>query len=440
MYANASLIFALLIIAHYHHQGTLFMRILVITNYYPPFEQGGWGQLTYDVVQQLKSRGHEVLVLTSQHRRDELPASEEGVERTLFLESPDHIHYKMKYTLAYRREEAANKRIVAHCCRKFAPDVVYVNGMWNLPVCVAQTAESCLPGRVAYYMASYWPAEQDAHSAFWQDLPDGWKRLPKQLVGRVLVNWWLKPAARNQLDFRVVMCVSDYLRRRIVAEAGIPEERTRVVYNGIDLADFPLRPLPAHTNNPRTLKLLYAGRFHPDKGVHTIIESLGHLWQQTPSLPISVTLVGKGTPAYEEELRNLVQKLGVAKWIIFKPFVAREKMPAILREHDALIFPSIWPEPLARMVQEAMASGLIVIGTTTGGTPEILQDGRNGLTFTAGDATMLTEKILWLTQNQDQWQNLAQTARKTVEQHFTLSRMVNELEVQFNQLIQAKVS
>jgi glycosyltransferase involved in cell wall biosynthesis len=91
------------------------------------------------------------------------------------------------------------------------------------------------------------------------------------------------------------------------------------------------------------------------------------------------------------------------------------------------------------MVQEAMASGLIVIGTTTGGTPEILQDGRNGLTFTAGNAAMLAEKILWLTQNQDKWQFLAQAARQTVEQQFTLSRMVNELEAQFDQLIQARV-
>ena len=70
----------------------MMMRILVISNYFPPVELGGWDQLTRDVSQRLQERGHEVLVLTSNYRQAELTTPEANVLRTLHLESPDHVH------------------------------------------------------------------------------------------------------------------------------------------------------------------------------------------------------------------------------------------------------------------------------------------------------------------------------------------------------------
>ena len=72
---------------------------------------------------------------------------------------------------------------------------------------------------------------------------------------------------------------------------------------------------------------------------------------------------------------------GLDSKIRFVGQVDRYEMPSVMIEHDVLVFPSVWEEPLARVVQEAMASGLVVIGTVTGGTAEILRDGVTGLTF-----------------------------------------------------------
>lgn len=407
------------------------MRVLVLSNYYPPFELGGWGQLTFDVAQRLQGRGHDVLVLTSRHRQDDLTVAEPGVRRLLHLESPDHITYRPTYTMTHRRHEAENRVFLQQAVADLQPDVIYVNGMWNLPVSLAQEAERLRPGRVIYYMASYWPAETDAHTAYWQDLADGWRRWPKQVAGALLTRGWIQATPRNALDFRRVLCVSDYLRRRIVAEAEIPAAKTRVVHNGIDLDDFRQRPLPA-PGDP--LKILYAGRFSPDKGVHTILESLSHL--QPDDLPpgSGVTLVGSGAPAYEARLKALAATLPDPDLVTFRGFVPRTEMPAILHDHNVLVFSSIWPEPLARMVQEAMAVGLIVVGTETGGTPEILFDGENGLTFPAGDAAVLAEKLRWLAHHADQLPTLAGTARQTVERRFTLVRMIDELEQNFRDI------
>jgi len=75
-----------------------------------------------------------------------------------------------------------------------------------------------------------------------------------------------------------------------------------------------------------------------------------------------------------------------------------------------------------------MACGLVVIGTTTGGTPEILTDGENGLTFKAGDGAMLAEKIARVLREPSLRPRLARAARRTVEERFTMQRMVEELE------------
>lgn len=409
------------------------MKILIISNYFSPIEIGGWEQLTHDVCLRLRQRGHQVVVLTSHYRAEEIKTPEPGVFRVLHLESPDHVHYHPRYTWYHRQWEAENRRILQQKVVEFAPDIMFVNGMWNLPHSVPQEAERLLPGRVVYYMASYWPTEMDAHTAYWNDhSARGWRKLPKQLLGTAVRHTLLTSTPRHQLDFALVLCVSGFVQTMMVRDAHIPPSQTRVVHNGIEPDLFTVRP---HRLDSAVLRLLYAGRLAPDKGVHTILESLAHLRQQHPDLPVGVSFYGGGAPEYENMLRQQTQELGVTDMVQFCGRVPREQMPAIFADHEVLLFPSIWPEPLARTVQEGMACGLVVIGTTTGGTPEILWDGKNGLTFEAENPQMLAEKIALVAKDRAWAASLAQAARQTVEEKFTMERMVNELEMNFNWLI-----
>ncbi|RMH02237.1 MAG: glycosyltransferase family 1 protein [Chloroflexi bacterium] len=409
------------------------MRILVLTNYYPPFEIGGWGQLTHDITTRLRQRNHQVMVLTSNYRATEPHPHDPQTLRQLHLESPDHIHYHPAYTLTWRQREKENRHILTRTVHQFQPDLIYINGMWNLPRSTAHHAEQLLPGRVAYYMASYWPIEPDAHTAYWSDhATTGWRRWPKQLVGHFVRRFWLDGTPRNQLDFPLVLCVSNYMRRIMIEQAGISPERVHVVYNGIDLEAFP--PKTSYTPH-QPLRLLYAGRIDPSKGVHTVLEGLSILRTRAPQLSVTLSLVGSGTPAYEAFLRNQAETLGVADMLIWRGRVPREQMPQVLTGHDVLLFPSVWAEPLARMVQEAMACGLVVIGTTTGGTPEILREDENGLTFAPEDAVMLATQIARVASDSALCVRLAQAARQTVAARFTLPRMVDELEMYFAELI-----
>jgi glycosyltransferase involved in cell wall biosynthesis len=334
--------------------------------------------------------------------------------------------------LTYRQREQQNDRLLAGRVADFSPDIIYINGMWNLPRSLARKAEQLRPGRVVYYIASPWPAEPDAHAHYWADpAARWWLRRPKQWAGWLARNWLL--ASGHQLAFERVLCVSGYMQKFIIEQAGIPPANVQVVYNGIDPAEFPLRT----RNGRKGLRLLYAGQLTPDKGVHTAVEGLALAAAANSSLPFSLTIVGGGAPEYVESLETSIRELNLAGKVTLIGQVAREEIPGILAAHDVLLFPSIWPEPLARVVQEAMACGLVVIGTTTGGTPELLHDGQTGLTFEAGNATGLARQIGRLAADPNLYDQLALTARETVEACFTQQRMVDEIEACFIRLVQS---
>lgn len=411
------------------------MRILLISNYYPPFELGGLEQNTREICLRLRNGGHKTSVLTSNHRADELQLSEKDVIRGLFLESPDHIHYHPRYILTHRLGERRNKELLNQTVESFKPDIIFLVGMWNLPISLAEEAEKLSPGRVVYYVASYWPTELDAHTAYWttNNEKNNQKYL-KRILGWIAQRTLLNQKPRNCLNFPHVLCVSNYMKQHLIKHAQIPADRMKVVNNGIDLDHFQIKDL---SKNDTNLKLVYAGRLSPDKGVHTAIEAIAIFNNRQRDDPAELSIYGKGSPIYEEYLRDQISQNGMQDYVHFEGWVGRDQIPDILIEYDVFLFPSIWPEPLARAVQEAMACGLVVIGTTTGGTPEILQDGYNGLTFEAGDATMLADKISEITSDREHMVALGKAARKTVEAHFGLDRMVDELEASFEDVLHA---
>jgi len=76
-------------------------------------------------------------VITSNYRTDQITKPEPNVARILHLESPDHINYHPHYTLTYRWYEWQNRRRLTQEVSRFKPDIIFINGMWNLPHSVA---------------------------------------------------------------------------------------------------------------------------------------------------------------------------------------------------------------------------------------------------------------------------------------------------------------
>lgn len=406
------------------------MRILMISAFYPPSVVGGWEQLVQDINRGLCARGHSTCVLTAAHGLPDgyTPADDDpGVLRRLTLES-DVQFYRPTDFLGYRRRLERNLAQTRAAIKEFQPDVVFVHIMWNLNHAIPWLAEQMLPGRVVYYMADHWPYVPDAHTAYWRDgARDVVRRTVKRMVAAAPLRMVEQDRRRHQLAFDHVWCVSEAIRTALLANTSIPADHLKVIYNGVELDAFPFQPRPRSAED-RTLRLLYAGSLVPHKGVQTAVNALVELARQDQLQGLSLTIVGSGRPDYEAQLRATVADNGLDGRVCFVGRVPRSAMPAQLAQHDVLIFPSEWPEPLARMTQEAMAVGDVVIGTLTGGTGEILVEGETGLTFPPGDAVRLAQRIVELRDNPALHARLAQQARAKVEAQFDFRRMLDEME------------
>lgn len=403
------------------------MRILFISNLYPPHDLGGWEQNCQEMVERLRMRGHICHVLTSRRGVDDRELSEPDVTRALHLQADIHYYRPLDFFLRRPGQERANQAALRAAIDRFRPDVIFIWGMWNLSRQLAWWAEQWLPGRVAYAVAGYWFVDPDPHQSYWQQ--PARRRLTRTLMApaRQRALRILEAERRTHpLRLEQVACVSEFVRDRMI-QAGVLPHGARVIYNGIDPEPF-LRAATQHNRHDDLLRLVYTGGLVAHKGVHTAIEALGLLKAQNGLAGIHLDVVGGGHPDYEAHLRTRVQALGLGAYVTWRGRVPRGDIPAELAGHDVFLFTSTWEEPIARSVMEAMAAGLAVIGTPVGGQAEMLTHNVNALVYPPDDAEKLAACILTLKQDRALRATLAGAGQRMVLERFTLQRMVDEME------------
>lgn len=130
------------------------------------------------------------------------------------------------------------------------------------------------------------------------------------------------------------------------------------------------------------LRIGFLGRVHPSKGIEHLLAAV----RQFPRHRYHVLVAGRGTPEYERRLSDVYPEVNVS----YLGVVERDQF---LAEVDILVVPSLWNEPLARTVIEAYANGVPVVGSSRGGLPEIIEEGRTGFVFDPGSPGSL-ERVL----------------------------------------------
>jgi glycosyltransferase involved in cell wall biosynthesis len=156
------------------------------------------------------------------------------------------------------------------------------------------------------------------------------------------------------------------------------------------------------------------------KGQEALIRAWPAVLQKFPSSRL--LLVGDGP--LRAHLENLAKESGAASSIIFAGFL--ENISAAYRAMDVFVFPAKM-EGLGSSLLLAMAHGLPVIAADSGGLPEIVQDGSNGLLARGMEPEDYAKAISTLLENPSRAAELAAIARETIEQRFTADRMVEGL-------------
>lgn len=246
----------------------------------------------------------------------------------------------------------------------------------------------------------------------------GWKG--KRIVSR-RVAFQLRKGPINKLKYRypTYICISQVIRNVLIAD-GVSPERINVVYSGVDLRRFK-DGQPADIRKelgiPGAKIIGNIGHMADHKGQRYLIEAAPQIFRVFPDA--AILLIGEGK--LRSYLERLAERLKVKSRIIFMGF--RTDIPSLLRSMDIFVYPSHL-EGLGTSLLDAMAAEVPIVATTTGGIPEVVSDGINGILVPPGDSQSLAQAVLTILQNNDLAKKLSQAGRETVEKRFTADKMV----------------
>jgi glycogen(starch) synthase len=410
------------------------MRILVLSNFYPPHYIGGYELGCLAVVEGLAARGHEVSVLTSTYgvgsRR-----TEGSVYRWLDLDDGAPAPASLpRRAAALLKREVRNQRAFERAVRRARPDLVYVWNMAQLPISLAARAERTgLP--VCYFISDRWLTR-------WAG--DGWHQLWSARFRRPAWRAARRAAAaalslpgvvtQSALALPYAHFVSDYLRRDAALAGQVPR-RSEVIHWGVAVEKFSYR----RDADASRARLLYVGQVTAMKGFRTAVEAMRLLVEARAGSPPKLTVAGGSiTPDFFGEMRDLVRAYGLDAHVEFVGFVAHESLPAVYAAHDVLIFPSLFEEALTITTLEAMACGVAVVSTATGGNPEVLRHEFNALTFEKEDASACAAHVGRLMDDPALFGRLRSNARRTVEDGFEIGKMIAALERSLRDQIESR--
>ena len=121
------------------------------------------------------------------------------------------------------------------------------------------------------------------------------------------------------------------------------------------------------------------------------------------------------------ELEAEVRKLGITD-VTFRGQLSREQTLDAIRHARVLVVPSEWYETFGVVITESFACGVPVICSRLGAMQELVEDGRTGLHFTAGNATDLAEKVDWAWNNPALLRTFGKAARQEYENKYTADK------------------
>ncbi|MBN1963810.1 MAG: glycosyltransferase [Anaerolineae bacterium] len=188
---------------------------------------------------------------------------------------------------------------------------------------------------------------------------------------------------------------------------------------GVDPQFFrpPTRPLTG-----RTRTLGYVGRLVPEKGVDVLLRALAQLMQEGLA-NWRLDVVGSGPE--RGRLEQLAGQLGLRERVIFTEWVGSMQMPVFYRQLDVLLLPSLtrpnWKEQFGRVLIEAMACGVVPVGSDSGAIPEVIGDA--GLVVPEGDATALAHALRRLLLDDDLRRELMRAGRRRIMARYTMEQV-----------------
>lgn len=400
------------------------MRILLVSDYYPPFIGGAHRQSAL-VARFLAERGHEVEVATLWHagfpRREQDGAVPVHRVRQLRSVGPLGRRPGQRHQPAFPDPvtSLALRRIV----RRFRPDVVHAYGGISFSAAVALLGTEIPLVLVARDYGYGCPTRTLVRNGAICDGPAlrrclscsaGYYGLPKGIAATLGLRA-SQPILRRRL--RAVISVSSYVRdtvrRDFAHDAALPDAVIPSFRERDDLAPAEGTDVVRRLDAIGEPFILFVGALRGEKGIAELLGAYRRIDGAPP-----LVLVGtreRDTPPTMPPGVTVIEQATITE---------------VVAAWDRALFgvlPSRWPEPLGSVVYEGMSRGRAVIGTRPGGHVDMIEDGESGLLVAAGDEAALEEAMRRLIDDPALRERLGRAARERAAR-FTAGESIPAIE------------
>jgi len=406
------------------------MKILFVSNFFPPNAIGGYERLCERVAVNLSS-SHDVIILTSDFGSATADGGGFKIYRELRLLTDYSDIYKPFKVSKIKRATLNSQNIetLRNIIALEKPDIVFV---WNLKYFdnTFLLALEKLKRKVVYFLTDSWLVE------FLN--PQFLRRYSIDLMSNArgpisLLKIWAKKAIlslfkRNDpFHLQSAAIFASNFIRDLHTNAGITFAKSAIIHNGIALNGLIDRNIKRMGEvSSGKIKLLFAGRVVHIKGVHILVDALHLLITKHGIRNVELTIIGDHhDDEYERLLSRQINSLKIADRITFKDFIGENDLFDEFQKYDIYIFPSLY-EPFSLTLIHALAAGIPTIASNAGGNPEIIIDGTTGLLYEKYSSTELAMKIKFLLDNPGLKKAISENGRQKA-QEFGFDEMCSKI-------------
>ncbi len=354
------------------------MNILLTTDVFPPY-CGGSGWSTYFLAKGLQKQGHNIKVITYQQGHKKIVEDKyNGIDvirigRKLQSDPVSRLLEKKKsgtrFISQIKKSLKSDDIEIVHAAHmlsglftrsaldgKDIPYVITIRDYW--PVCLYSTmisqgkpCRNCNSDTMKDCYASYNTKYGSLSSVIYG-------MIKKEMENRARV---LKEAA-------LAGFVSEYLMKKV--KSKIEGVNAEVIPNGLDFDHIAAVLSEDPQIRFKSDYAVFIGKLEPYKGTDLLVELL-----ENPKFKTPVVVIGEGM-----ELEKIIATAEKnKKRAVFLGWTPNEEVLRIVKGAKLLLFPSVWDEPLSRVLLEASALGVPAVAMKTGGTPELIKNNSNGV-------------------------------------------------------------
>lgn len=391
------------------------MKILYVTDVFPP-RCGGSGWSVYFFARALREKGHEVTILSLDGESRNYDGFEVEARRMSMSSVPFAGNWQRENedlpALADWLKKRASEYELAHAHHKWSAIALAMATPQRYFVTIRDYWPICICGRSQYRTGNSCGRFDFTRCTFSDSILKG--------AASPFVYGWFEKRLHKRREMlqsaEKIFAISHYLRDQLLP--FFSQQKVMVLPNFAE-------PIPAQ----RTLDLkerfcLYVGRLEKNKGVQLLPQIM-----KRSKITMPILIVGEGS--LQNQLIRKFQKKGISA--SFLGYQEYPEMLSVLKQSDFVLFPSIWAEPLGRVLLEAAMVGKPVIAFQhPGGHHDIVRNNVNGLLvrsvkdFAAAVSTLASEG--------DLRQHLGESSKKIYEQRFSTEVVVSRLIEQYKKV------